>query len=124
VLCASPHDPRGMVGMEAMSDPAKLEALRKALEPRLIAPEFLPLYEAAAAYLALLESDAIVIRRDSEGNWPFETAKVIYDILAADLDNERDRLYLADIRSTVILDALAESSKETPEVEKNQLGMW
>jgi hypothetical protein len=122
VLCASPHDPRGMVGMEAMSDPAKLREALAAYRVDADAGKWMtdsPVFvQAARDYLALLESDAIVIRREY-GEWPEWAQRIIADVVA-----DPDEDYLAPMQAVGILDALAESSKETPEVEKNQLGMW
>ena len=57
---------------------SELDKLREALERRdswLQQPDTVPMYsvtieQAARDYLALLESDAIVIKRDAEGKWP------------------------------------------------------
>jgi len=57
-------------------------------------------------------ADALVIEK-VDGEWPLAAAKAIYDCLAPDHDNERDRLYLAALKSTVILDALALAFNDT-----------
>lgn len=55
---------------------------------------------------SVLPDDTLVIVKE-DGEWPTRTGKAIYDLLAPQYDNERDRLYLADMMATSILDALA-----------------
>ena len=67
-----------------MSDPIKLrEALELVVERFEMAyaepPGIDEVLAATRDYLALLESEAIVIRRDAEGNWPSELQDVIDD---------------------------------------------
>ena len=106
-----------------MSDPSELrEALDLVVERFETAyaepPGIDEVLDAARDYLALLESDAIVIRRDAEGNWPEDTvecwvrsmtrvADVPWAIEVAALSQPKlGRTYLL-----VPLAALADSSK-------------
>ena len=92
-----------------MSDPNKL---RDALD--LVVERFETAYaeppgidevlEAARDYLALLESDAIVIRRDTEGNWPSELQNIVDDWAI-------DYVLEGSVSVRNLFDALAESFK-------------
>ena len=94
-----------------MSDPNKLrEALDLVVERFETAyaepPGIDEVLDAARDFLALLESDAIVIRRDAEGNWPEAACKA----MLATLERRTGDRFQPTI-CTALLNALADSSK-------------
>ena len=94
-----------------MSDPAKLrEALVLVVERFETAYAEPPggggVLAAARDYLTLLESDAIVIRKDSEGNWPDAACKA----MLATLERRTGDRFQPTI-CIALLNALADSSK-------------
>ena len=99
-----------------MSDPAKLREALDDFVRRLgmgkgfglsaKQPPTSVVLAAARDYLALLESDAIVIRRDAEGNWPEDVVKAVGEgwWTAHVASNKR-------LAGWIILDALADVFK-------------